>query len=231
MDGLAGGLAIVGLGTLALGATLAGQPEQAMPVVVLVAVIGGFLLFNLPLQFNRPVRAFMGDAGSTFLGFSIAWFGVQFSQGEGAPLKPIMILWASSVPLMELFSSSIRRLAAGRSPLSADADHFHHSLVRAGFSVRATFLTLIGLEILLSTVGFALTFGGVSEHVSFMLFVTLTVTASIALVRPERLLPLLPRTLWRERRGAHRAPQPVVQGVAQPDTVPDATRDPVTASR
>lgn len=41
------------------------------------------------------------------------------------------------IPIFELFTSTVRRLIKGIPPSQADSGHYHHVLVRAGFSVRA----------------------------------------------------------------------------------------------
>lgn len=197
MDGLAGGLACVGLGTLAIAGIITGHSDSAVSLGIIVAAICGFLIFNLPAGFNRPLRSFMGDAGSTLLGFSIAWFGVKFSQGEDAAISPVTMLWVTTVPLMELFTSFIRRIRTGRSPFSADADHFHHMLVRAGFSVRATFLVLIGTELVFSVIGVSLMLLEVPEVLSLALLLLMTVPTSYSLFHAERMLRFIPVSLRR----------------------------------
>jgi UDP-N-acetylmuramyl pentapeptide phosphotransferase/UDP-N-acetylglucosamine-1-phosphate transferase len=43
------------------------------------------LVFNLPTHLNRPIRTFMGDAGSTLLGFVLAGLALTLIQtGPGA---------------------------------------------------------------------------------------------------------------------------------------------------
>lgn len=104
----------------------------------MVGAILGFALFNLPLHFNRPVRTFMGDAGSTLLGFVLAGTGLLMVQGEsGVSVPPVALLWMLPIPIFELFSSFARRLYKGLHPMQADAGHFHHVFYRAGWSVRA----------------------------------------------------------------------------------------------
>jgi UDP-GlcNAc:undecaprenyl-phosphate/decaprenyl-phosphate GlcNAc-1-phosphate transferase len=65
MDGLAGAMALVALTALALIAILSGAVVPAAISLVLAAAVVGFLISNVPLRFNRDVRCFMGDSGST----------------------------------------------------------------------------------------------------------------------------------------------------------------------
>lgn len=197
MDGLAGGLAMATIVSMAVTAGLSGMVDLTLQLAVVSAVVGAFLLFNLPVHLNRRLRTFMGDAGSTLLGFIVAWFGISVSQGDHPAVQPVVILWLSAVPLMELFTSFTRRLMGGRSPFSADADHFHHMLVRAGFPVRATFVALVGLQVVLCLLGLLLMALGVPESVSLVLLVAVGIACSLLLLRSEQLVAFLPRRLRR----------------------------------
>ncbi|MBK9252409.1 MAG: hypothetical protein IPM70_11180 [Proteobacteria bacterium] len=94
-------------------------------------------MFNLPTNLNRPIRTFMGDAGSTLLGFLLAGLSLKLVQPDALNLDPMIILWLMPIPVFELFSSTARRIAKGIPPTQADNGHFHHRLVAAGLSVRA----------------------------------------------------------------------------------------------
>jgi UDP-GlcNAc:undecaprenyl-phosphate GlcNAc-1-phosphate transferase len=145
LDGLAGGLAFIALSALAyLGI---GTPVFTL-TVVLVSVIAAFLLFNLPVPFNRHVRAFMGDAGSTLLGLGIASIGIFLSQGAAPKMAPIVGLWLVAVPVFDLFCAVARRVFGGRSPFSPDAGHLHHALVEKGLTRRETLSVMLGIALL-----------------------------------------------------------------------------------
>jgi len=135
-DGVAGGQAIVALGFLGTAAFAAGSHTLLPVIAALGGAILGFLVFNWPSKRRRGLRAFMGDAGSTTVGFALAWLSIELSQGPGRALSPAMVLWIFALPIYDLFSCMIRRVTHGRSPLSADADHFHHVLKRWGLSSR-----------------------------------------------------------------------------------------------
>lgn len=139
LDGLAGGVALCALGGMA---TIAGNFRDPMVLVVASSMTGavlGFLLFNLPARYNRRVRVFMGDAGSTLLGFVLAALALVLIQPRGADTDPVIILWLLPIPIFELFTSTVRRLVKGMSPAEADTGHFHHRLLAAGFSVKLIF--------------------------------------------------------------------------------------------
>lgn len=150
IDGLAGGMALLSLVAL----TIVGVGTPAFPFISLaIAAVAGYLLFNLPLRFNKSVRAFMGDAGSTSLGLIIAAVGVYVSQDPVAQLAPAIGLWFVAVPVFDLFSAIFRRLADGKSPFAPDHEHMHHVLVEYGLSRSATLACMLGLASVFAAVG------------------------------------------------------------------------------
>jgi UDP-GlcNAc:undecaprenyl-phosphate GlcNAc-1-phosphate transferase len=150
IDGLAGGLALLALVALAI----VGVGTSVFPLVcIAAAVVAAYLLFNLPLGLNRPVRAFMGDAGSTALGLIIAAVGVHLSQDPVARISPAIGLWLVAVPAFDLFSTIFRRLAEGKSPFAPDHEHLHHVLVENGLSRQVTLVCMLALAAVFAAVG------------------------------------------------------------------------------
>jgi UDP-GlcNAc:undecaprenyl-phosphate GlcNAc-1-phosphate transferase len=129
-DGIAGGYAAVALAFLGTAAYATGTHVYLPLIAALGGAILGFLIFNWPSKRNRKVRVFMGDAGSTLIGFALAWLSVGMSQGPARPISPAVVLWIFALPLYDMFSCMARRMSEGRSPMSADAGHFHHVLRR-----------------------------------------------------------------------------------------------------
>jgi UDP-GlcNAc:undecaprenyl-phosphate/decaprenyl-phosphate GlcNAc-1-phosphate transferase len=131
MDALSGGVAWVASGFLALAWLTGGQSgEHAIPYIVLLSAITGFLWFNLP-----PARIFMGDAGSTFLGYFLGLGSVEVA----LDVRPVPWGWAAplcmlAVPWYDLISVVTVRLSQGRSPFHADKQHLSHRLVERGWS-------------------------------------------------------------------------------------------------
>jgi UDP-GlcNAc:undecaprenyl-phosphate GlcNAc-1-phosphate transferase len=176
MDGLAGTVAFVALLALCWSAWSAGQHDLAAVCAVIGAATAAFLLFNLPTRRNRRMRCFMGDAGSTLLGASLAWICIrasQFSGTDGTPdgmgLSPVNALWLVGLPIFEFFWTIIRRALRGQSPLRADAEHFHHLLLKAGFGVQGAFMVFLLVTLFLSTVGLTLNALHVPDYVSLLL--------------------------------------------------------------
>jgi UDP-GlcNAc:undecaprenyl-phosphate GlcNAc-1-phosphate transferase len=95
----------------------------------------------------------MGDAGSTLLGFVVAWFSLSISQGEDRSLSPVAALWFALMPLSDFFSCFVRRVLRGKMPLQAGREHFHYVLMRAGLSGRQVLAVLVAFNVFYSAVG------------------------------------------------------------------------------
>jgi UDP-GlcNAc:undecaprenyl-phosphate/decaprenyl-phosphate GlcNAc-1-phosphate transferase len=137
LDGLAGSAGLVALGGIVTISSLSGATGTLLIAASMLGAVSAFLMFNLPTRFNRPVRTFMGDAGSTLLGFLLAGLSLTLVQPTTLNLSPMIVLWMMPIPIFELFTSTARRISRGMSPTEADTGHFHHLLIAAGLSVRA----------------------------------------------------------------------------------------------
>jgi UDP-GlcNAc:undecaprenyl-phosphate GlcNAc-1-phosphate transferase len=150
IDGLAGSIALVSLAAIAvIGVT---TPIFGL-TLILLAVVAAFLLFNFPVAFNRPVRAFMGDAGSTAIGLSIACIGIALSQGDAPRIPPVIGLWLVAVPVYDLYSSITRRIMERKSPFAPDHEHLHHVLMESGLSARKTLAFMVVLAVIFAAFG------------------------------------------------------------------------------
>ncbi len=164
-DGLSGTLALIAFLALAV----VGGMDHASSVVALVAsaVVVGFLLFNFPVPWNRPVRSFMGDAGSTLLGFTVVWVTLGISQGPAQVISPVICLWFASVPIYDFMTCFVRRVIAGKSPFTPGQDHFHHVLKRGGMGYRMVLGVLTGLQIFYVLIALTAYHSGVPDVVMF----------------------------------------------------------------
>jgi len=116
LDGLCAGVSLaesVALGLLSLGTSI----PYAMASFLLGGACIGFLPYNI-----RGARLFMGDTGSTFLGFTLAVIAVRTLD------RPLPLLLLFALPLADLVFAVLRRLLSGKNPLLPDRSHFHHLL-------------------------------------------------------------------------------------------------------
>jgi len=153
MHGLAGGnslITFVGMAFLANGNLFA---ADYLILLLFCAVLPVFLIHNLCIGVDKSKRIFMGDGGSMFIGFSIAWFLINLSQGEDRSFAPVTALWLFGVPLMEITTIFFRRLVSGKSPFQADLNHTHHLLLGLGFDSKRTLLIILLVSLLMALIG------------------------------------------------------------------------------
>jgi UDP-GlcNAc:undecaprenyl-phosphate GlcNAc-1-phosphate transferase len=202
MDGLAGALAMVALIALAFLASEGGHTVALSVSVVIMAAVAAFLLSNLPIDFNRNVRCFMGDSGSTLLGISVAWLCVEVSQAPAPVTNPITMLWIVAIPLFDLCWTIIRRSIRGIPPFRSDQGHFHHLVLQAGFGVKWAFILLVLLAALLATFGILVDLAGIPDSWSLGLLVVAGACVVMLLNNPDLLWKLVPPPFRNRRRAA-----------------------------
>lgn len=154
MDGLAGSVSFISFSWFALIAARSDIQILLAIAVLLCGALAGFLLFNLRLPWQRQAQVFLGDAGSLMLGFALAWFAIDLTQGPGRSLPPIVAIWILLLPLADCVSLMTRRLTRGRSPFVADREHIHHYLLARGFTPSQTLAILAGCSTLFGAVGY-----------------------------------------------------------------------------
>ncbi len=172
LDGLAGGVALIAIGCLlALNLTAPAPDHHASnALLVLAMVIVGFLCFNLRHPWRVQASVFMGDSGSTMLGFALGWFLVSLSQdreGQAAVMTPMTAVWILAVPLLDTVTVMIRRLRARQSPFNADRQHLHHLLLNYGYSDGQVTAMLLTGALITGVIGMAAHRLAVPEFVQF----------------------------------------------------------------
>ena len=147
MDGLAAGLALLGLGACAALAAAAGHLPMAVLCLAAAAASGGFLIHNFP-----AASIFLGDAGGLFLGFlagavSVS-VGSQLAQPasglSSAPLALLPVL-PFGLAVYDLVTVVWLRLRDGSAPWVGDNRHVSHRLVAAGLDRTRAVLVLLAV--------------------------------------------------------------------------------------
>ncbi len=199
-DGLAGSMALIALLSVSLVSGFH-HPVTMAALTVSAATIG-FLIFNFPTILNRPIRSFMGDAGSTLLGFTVVWITLSVSQGPDRMISPVYCLWFAAIPVYDCLTCFVRRVLKKRkSPFAPGRDHFHHILLRGGFGVRQTLGILTGLQVGYALIALAGHFAGVPDFLMFAGWAVLGLTQRLVIrkISRYRRFVLLRRVRVRER--------------------------------
>ncbi len=157
-DGLSGSVALVSITVLLSGSLMAGDQQLAALWILLIAVLLGFLVWNLP-----PARVYMGDAGSLPLGFLVAagTLSVTFwpSDAGGSHLAVLSPLIITAIPVFDAAVVVVKRAAAGKPLMVGDRNHISHRLTRLGYGSRTSLGVIVALQVALAASALQLRFG------------------------------------------------------------------------
>jgi len=163
MDGLDSGVAALAGCFFALLAWNSGQGDIILIALALIGAALGFLRYN----FN-PASIFLGEAGSTFLGFVLAVLAIKLTiyglWDIALALKiahvqlisfivPLIVL---GIPIFDTYFVFANRFLHDVKFSQAGKDHSHHRIHLMGFSQKATVLTLYTIQIVLGLIALAL---------------------------------------------------------------------------
>ena len=170
-DGLAGGMALIGFGTYALAAYVAGDAVLAALCVAIAAAAAAFLVHNFP-----PARIFLGDVGSIPLGFLAGGLGLL---GWGKGLWPLWFPVLVFGPFIgDATLTLLRRLARRERVWQAHRDHYYQRLVRMGFGHRGT--AVVGYLVMAACAAVALF--GRTEPPIIQILASLAVAAGLGVI-------------------------------------------------
>jgi UDP-GlcNAc:undecaprenyl-phosphate GlcNAc-1-phosphate transferase len=151
LDGLAGGVALIGIGSTFAVAALRGDALMMLLCAALAGAVLGFLFYNF-----SPASIFMGDTGSMFLGFVLAAAAIQTSQKSSTAVALLAPVVALGLPIGDTLLAMLRRLVRGRPMFHADREHVHHLLLAKGWSHGRACLALYAVALVLGASGVAL---------------------------------------------------------------------------
>ncbi|HFD79850.1 MAG TPA: undecaprenyl/decaprenyl-phosphate alpha-N-acetylglucosaminyl 1-phosphate transferase, partial [Gammaproteobacteria bacterium] len=149
LDGLAGGESLFSLGAVALLAFL--RPEGMIAVMISLTVTGGILGF---LRYNtHPARVFMGDSGSQFIGYTLAFLAIFLTQRVDRTLSPAVVLLLLGLPIADILVVLVKRARQGMNLFRATRNHIHHRLLDLGFVHSESVIIIYSLQMVFVTSG------------------------------------------------------------------------------
>lgn len=166
LDGLAVGVSSIAAITMLAVALLTGNMTIAVTMAALAGACIGFMPYNL-----NPAKIFMGDTGSTFLGYMLATVSIMGLFKFYAVISfavPFLIL---GLPIFDTANAIIRRVAEGRSPMSPDRGHVHHKLIDMGFNQKQAVAILYAISATLGLTAVVLTSSGEVKAIVLLLAV------------------------------------------------------------
>tara|TARA_B100001057_G_scaffold500712_1_gene617319 strand:+ start:2599 stop:3612 length:1014 start_codon:yes stop_codon:yes gene_type:complete len=151
LDGLASGYILNGLIMIIIFSIFGYNTDQLEPLFFLIIFVAIFILSNFGLLLPRT---FLGDAGSTSLGFLVACYLVYFTLPENRHFHPALVLWACPFPIFDFLTVFIRRILKGINPFRPDRRHLHYLLIKQNYKSQLIPLYLVTLSFFSSISGF-----------------------------------------------------------------------------
>lgn len=141
LDGLAAGVSSIASLCLMVLSIYSGYPIA----ILLTTILAGSCLGFLPYNFN-PASIFMGDTGSTFLGFILAVTSILGLLKSYTIVTIVVAVLVLGLPVFDTAFAIIRRLLAGKPITAPDRGHLHHRLVDSGYSQKQAVITLYAIS-------------------------------------------------------------------------------------
>jgi len=156
VDGLVGGLSVLGFAMFLLASVYFSDYYLGKISVIFIGAIVGFLRFNLSKK-----KIFMGDSGSLFLGFLLVTLGIKFMEEQdgsqnGYAYGFLLLVSFFSIPVLDSLRVYLGRIKQGNSPFKADKSHLHHLLLTAGLTHKKVAVSVVAFSMIFFFIGFGL---------------------------------------------------------------------------
>lgn len=194
IDGLAGGISLIVLVAVVFLLLVSGKGQEIMAPMMIIAALVPFLAFNLSWKGFKGNKIYMGDSGSMFVGLTIVWLMVDFTQGESPAMRPITAVWIIGLPLMDMAAIMYRRARQNQSVLRPDRQHLHFIFMRAGLSPKRALAMILLLGLFYASVGILGEMYNVPEYIMFWSFIALLIVYSYVLQNIWTILRFVRRT-------------------------------------
>ncbi|MFH1404624.1 MAG: MraY family glycosyltransferase [Patescibacteria group bacterium] len=178
LDGLATGVSTIGATMIMLLALTVAyfQPDVALLSAVSIGALIGFLFWNI-----HPAKLFLGEGGSTFVGYLL---GVLAVISGGKLATALLVL---GIPILDVVWIVVRRLSNGgvKQMIHGDRKHLHHRLYDIGWSQKRIVLVYV---IVASVFGATALFLQSKEKMIalIILVVVMVITASVVVSHEKR---------------------------------------------
>jgi len=141
LDGLAAGISAISALSIAYVSYIHGWYVPTMAMMALAGACLGFLPFNF-----HPAKTFMGDSGSQLLGFAIASLSILGTVKSATLVVVVIPALVLGLPILDTLMAIIRRTIRHQSIGTADKEHLHHRILRAGFGQRRAVLLMYSVS-------------------------------------------------------------------------------------
>ena len=193
MDGLAAGLSSTIAFFLGMVALQTDQPFLGWIAGAIMGACLGFLPYNFRLKTNAAI--FLGDAGSTVLGFLLACLAVYGKWSESDPIvalaSPLLIFW---VLIFDMVHITVDRVITGKVSSFREwidyvgKDHLHHRLANVLGSRKKSVLFVYLLTFCLGSSAIVLRYARLTDAILLIVQATVFVGLITILERRGRAL-------------------------------------------
>lgn len=142
LDGLSSGMGIISLTTLLIMTMINQDSTSIILILIVIGSLLGFLYYNF-----YPSSIFLGDSGSMFLGYVIALISID-GYKTVTLTSTMLLLLIAFMPFLDVFLAIVRRKKNKQKAFAADSLHFHHRLLRKGFTHTKAVLILYTIMVL-----------------------------------------------------------------------------------
>jgi len=152
LDGLAAGIASISSFTFLFLSLVLDIPIASLLAAGILGVSVAFLKFNY-----HPAKIFMGDSGALFIGYILGVASLYWPKSYASLVMFVPVL-ALGVPVLEVLTTTFRRMLTGQKIYVADRRHLFHYLLEIGFSHQGVvwLFYLISIQFSIMAVGFVL---------------------------------------------------------------------------
>jgi UDP-GlcNAc:undecaprenyl-phosphate GlcNAc-1-phosphate transferase len=173
LDGLAVGVATISAMTMLVIAMMVSEGIVAIVMAALAGACIGFMPYNL-----NPAKIFMGDTGSTFLGFILATMSIQGLFKFYTIVSFAVPFLMLGLPIFDTCFAIFRRISKGQNPMAPDRSHVHHRLIDMGCNQKQAVAILYVISAILGLSAVVLITSG--ELKAMVLLIALFIAAGIA---------------------------------------------------
>lgn len=167
IDGLASGLAFLILGSYAY---LYHELHAHLFSIISTSLAGAtlaFFFFNMYGKVGR-LKTFMGDSGSLFLGYVIAYLSIKYQMTQeplGFPYREESLLISFTLvflPCIDVIRVALGRKFNGKPMFEADKTHIHHRIMQMGLDMHQTLAVIITFFVAICLINYGLYVGGLA---------------------------------------------------------------------
>lgn len=182
LDGLSAGVSSIAAVSLVFIANMVDEPAIALIAIIIAGACFGFMPFN----FRRKKKMFLGDTGSTFLGYTLAVLSVQGGFKSYAVISFAVPVLIFGLPIFDTAFVMIRRLLTGRGVMTPDRGHIHHRLVDMGFSKKQAVFILYTMSAVLGLAAVVLAESGAMRALLLLIGVLVVIFVGSIITRGMR---------------------------------------------